>query len=65
MVTPQSVVLRGRASVGTHIHSAYPVTTIVTERDEAQHTFLEVYVVLIADCASPHPQPTLPTSRPY
>jgi hypothetical protein len=34
---------------GTQIHSAYPVTAVVTEWDEAQHTFLEVYLVLVAD----------------
>src|SRR6202034_378776 len=35
---------------GTQIHSAYPVTAVVTGWNEAQHTFLEVYVVLVADC---------------
>src|ERR1700744_4199283 len=43
---------RGAASTrirGTQIESAYPGTAVVTERHEAQHTFLEVYVVLVAD----------------
>ena len=34
---------------GTQIHRAYPVTAVVTGWDEAQHAFVEVYLVLVAD----------------
>jgi hypothetical protein len=51
----------GRRFGGTHVHSAYPIAAVITRWDEAQHTFIELDMVLVAALGHLTPQYRCPS----